>query len=525
MKKRIACFIILIMMIMAHSCLAATYTLPEKMYNQLAIGSGLKGTFSITAEGEKFQTRFLKAISDAEYSIRGLSSGKELHYYVFQGDEKEQQTAVSELYRKDGTYYFKSNMVEGKIIKLPLISQILESVFPAKGENRSASSFVSNILTLPEEVMKEKWEPVLTRYQNELEFWLADFAVKHTTVKLDSGISALDFTYEIPADKICEKTVELIGEIASDSEASALMDSVMTAEEKNLYLNANLLYFYQETLQSMSSGKPVIMNKRVSAMGDLLRFRLELPLNDQATGYQSISIEMIDKQTVYTIKKADEILILAIPDIKALQESEFEESVWFSRIITEENAHKDDQNVSIRADIRKTHKESDEKEKNKSHETDEYNIQIEKDTTYLPEDISSSIIPDSEPIHAEIILHYSSKYAQNNATTLEIIADIAEESSKSRLHIEGNVKTAAPWIFMPFEIVDPIEPGTEWKKVIDNYMEDWTSNAESMIRHGIASPDATEKVTVQETENTENHTEKNEAEDSENEAETKPLDE
>ena len=147
MKKRIACFIILIMMIMAYSCLAATYTLPEKMYNQLAIGSGLKGTFSITAEGEKFQTRFLKAISDAEYSIRGLSSGKELHYYVFQGDEKEQQTAVSELYRKDGTYYFKSNMVEGKIIKLPLISQILESVFPAKVENRSASSFVSNILT------------------------------------------------------------------------------------------------------------------------------------------------------------------------------------------------------------------------------------------------------------------------------------------------------------------------------------------------------------------------------------------
>ena len=61
MKKRIICIIAGIMMLLSGVANAATYTLPEKMQNHLAIGSGLKGSFTVTADGELSKTPFLNA--------------------------------------------------------------------------------------------------------------------------------------------------------------------------------------------------------------------------------------------------------------------------------------------------------------------------------------------------------------------------------------------------------------------------------------------------------------------------------
>ena len=41
MKKKVFALIVLMIILVTGTCSAATYTLPEKMYNQLAIGSGL----------------------------------------------------------------------------------------------------------------------------------------------------------------------------------------------------------------------------------------------------------------------------------------------------------------------------------------------------------------------------------------------------------------------------------------------------------------------------------------------------
>ena len=484
MKKKIISLIVLMLVIVTGTCQAASYTLPEKMANQLAIGSGLKGTFSITTKGEKFQTPFLKAVSDAEFSIRGISSDKDFHYYVFQSDEQENQSAVSELYRKDGICYFRSDMVQGKILSLPTLGQYLEALFPASGENGSSSSFVSKIMSLPETERREKWDPVLTRYQNELEFWLADFTVKHDTVKLDSGFSALDFTYEIPMDKVVEKIVSLCGEITSDPEAVALLGSVMTEEEEKIYLNSSLIYFYQEALKSLVIEQPVRMNKRVSAMGDLLRFRLELPLDERTTGYRSLDIETVEQTTLYTLKKNGEILVIGIPDTEAFRKQEYLQSLWYARVNTEAGEDGVGENRAVRIDINKSIETNDEEEK--SHETDHYRISIKQDTSCLPEDTDLSLLPEYEPVSIELDLHYSSKFAQNSATNLDITAKILQGDSE--MDINGQLKTAAPWLFMPFEIIDPTETGTKKEEVLIPYLTDWISNAASMIRHKDAAP-------------------------------------
>ena len=476
MKKKLVLLLALLMLVIAGPCRAATYTLPEKMYNQLAIGSGLKGTFTVTAEGERFRTPLMDAITDAEWSLRGIRSGEDLHYYLFQAGENEEQNALTEVYKKDGIYYLRSDMVQGKTLAFPVLSQVLDSLFPAKGENGSSSSFVTKILTLPENTRKDQWEPVMQRYQNELEMWLANYAKDAPVVKLENGLSALDFTYEIPMEDVFEQIGKLYKAFAADPEVSALLDTVMSEEEKAVYVNGNLIYFYLESLKATGVTEPVRISKRVTATGEMLSFSIDLPLDEKTSGYQLIQIKSVKDLTIYTLQSSKETIAVGVPDLGKLKQAAFEQSVWFAWI---RNEDPDKQNIAVRIDIRKTNEVSEREEK--TNEINRYLISVTEDTTYLPEGTDLSLLPDFEPIEMDILLHYSSKYAQNSATTLEISADIRE--GDSALQLSGKMKTAAPWLFMPFEVIDPVQTGTAVKDVLEPYLTDWISNAASMIRH------------------------------------------
>ena len=522
MKKKLVSVILIMILFMTGTCNAASYTLPEKMYNQLSIGSGLKGSFIITAEGDDIRSPFMDAITDAEWSLRGIQSGNDLHYYIFQSGEQEEQSAFSEIYRKDGTYYFRSDMVQGKILAFPVLSQILQSFFPESGENGSSSSFIANIISLPENVRKEKWDPVLQRYQYQLELWLAGFAVNADTVKMENGLSALDFTYEIPIESINAEIVKLFSDFSSDPEVAQLLETVMTDEEKNIYMNGNLLYFYLEALQSLQIDKPVRMSKRVSAIGDLLRFRLELPLDERTTGYKSIDIETINQLTVVTLRKTGQIIVASFPDAEKLKQTAYEQSIWISCV--NDDPEKTKENISVRVDIIKTNEVYEKDEK--THEIDHFDVVVQQDTTYLPSDSDLSVIPEYDKTNITLDLHYSSKYAQNSATTLEISALI--ERSNSSMNIQGKLKTAAPWLFMPFEIIDPIQVGTEKEKVLEPYFTDWISNAASMIHHTNKEPETNQvnQAVADPTAQDMQYTEEGDAgtDEREPDAETAPLD-
>ena len=530
MKKRLFTIIALILVLATCTCQAADYTLPEKMYNQLAIGSGLKGSFSISSEGEMFDipilkelfdTRFLRTVSDAEYNIRGIVSGKDLHYYVFQSNEQDQQKALSELYRKDGIYYFRSDMVQGKILEFPVKSAYIEQFIPSGGENISPASFITNILSVSEQDQKEKWDPVFTRYQNELEMWLAGFAVGAETVKLANGFSALDFSYEIPMEEVNKQIVALFEAFASDPEVSALLDTVMTQEEKALYVNPNLVYYYKDALNSFDMDKKLKMSKRVSAMGEVLSFGLELPLDEKSTGYDALRIESVSDLNVYILQSQKEVFIFGAPAKKNVQDASFDKSIWLAKVYKDTSEHKQEENFSLRIDIKKTISEykKGEGDDAKNHEEDQYDITVEKDLTYLPQDIDTGIIPEFAPVTASVNLHYSSKYAQNMATMLEIDAIVRQ--SESTLNIKGKLKTAAPWLFVPFDINDPIQVGTDKEKEIIPYITDWVSNAASIISH--ISPEEPAQETSEENASDTSEMPQKDAGESAS-AETAPLD-
>lgn len=483
MKTRIICIIIAVAMLISGVASAATYTLPEKMQNQLAIGSGLKGTITVLADGELAGDPFLKAVSDATYDLRGMASGHDLHYYLFQ-ESSGSQAKLAEMYRKDGKYYFRSDAVPDKTLELTGFSVFLDSLFPGKGENPSLSSALLNYMALPEDTKEKQWKPVFTRYQNALEMWLHDFTAQAEVIKQENGGSAFDFSYVIPVEEMKKKLVSLLSDFAGDAEFLALLDTVMTKELRELYFNTALTFFYEQAVGALNLKDDIRLSKRVSALGDLIHSKMILPLDPAITGYDTITIDSADGCSVYTLSGTDKALVLGLPDLDLLNEKEYEKSIWVSRI---DNADPDlkDKNFSVRADVKKEFSEYNDEE-DRSHREEHYTVSIRQDTSRLPEALADSDLADWHDMEAELHLHYHSKYSQNSATTLEIRTGFKQNGSS--LSVEATIKTAAPWLFMPFEITNPTEIGPEHPDTFKTYQEDWISNVESMIHHTEEGP-------------------------------------
>ena len=517
MKKRIICIITGIIVFLSGVASAANYTLPEKMMNQLTIGSGLKGSFTVTSSGELSDEPFLKAVSDAVYDIRGMSSGHDLHYYLFQ-ENGGNQTNLAELYRKDGKYFFRSDAVPEKILGLTAISVYLDSIFPQKGENPTLSSAIMNYFSLNEDIREKQWKPVFSKYQNELEMWLHDFTAQADVVKQENGSSAFDFSYVIPVNEIKKKMVSMFAEFAADTDLQNLLDTIMTPEQKKIYLNTELSYFYQAAVESMNIKSDVKLNKRVSALGDLISSQLVLPADPEITGYDTITIESSGGYSFYRMEGKDGALVIGIPDIDMLKEHDYSKSVWISRIDNSET--KGNSNFSVRADIQKSFREyTDEEEK--THQDEHYTVKVFEDKTYLPEAFRDEEMAEWHDIDAELDLRYHSKYSQNSATTLEIRLDY--KLGNSSLTIDGKVKTAAPWLFMPFEVTNPVEISPDHAEITDEYSTDWTSNAMSIIHH-LSDEDKTEssdKSTAEVDQDTQQNREN--SSDASEDAETAPL--
>ena len=488
MKKRIICIIAGIMMLLSGVANAATYTLPEKMQNQLAIGSGLKGSFTVTADGELSKTPFLNAFCDATYDLRGMSSGHDLHYYLFQ-ENNGSQTIIAELYKKDGQYYLRSDIVQGKILELSGFSIFLDALFSQQGENPTISSAFMNYLALPEDVKEKQWKTEINKYQNELEMWLHDFTAQADVVKQENGSSAFDFSYVIPIDEMKNKLIAMFAEFAADAELQALMDTIMTAEQKELYMNAALGYFYEEAVNSLDIHSDIKLSKRVSALGDLINSKLVLPLDPNITGYDKLIIESSNGYSIYQFEGKEKAFVIGLPSIDLLNEQEYEKSIWVSSI--DNTNPKENKNFSIRADIKKTFSQYNDEE-DKSHQEEHYSAAICQDITWLPEAFKGEELAEWHDVEASLDMHYHSKYSQNSATTLEIKFNYKRNGSS--LTIDGKVKTAAPWLFMPFEVTDPTQIGPDHPEITENYLIDWISNAASIIHHD-DEPDETETTT------------------------------
>ncbi len=490
MKKGISLILCCLLIALWSVGSAVTYTLPEKLEKQLAIGSGLKGSFVLKTEGTNDWIPLLAPYAGAEYQIRGMISGEDLHYYVYQTDAEENQWAKTEIYRKEDILYLRSDLLPGRVYTAATAAGLADTLIPSEGGNPSIGSALMKLLDLSAEEKEKTWQPILSRYEEWLEMWLQQFAAQPEVRRQEDGSSVMDLEFTIPVSALKAGIVALAREAAEDSALRAALGTVMTDEQLNTYLNGSLASFYEAALSQLNLDFDVTLNRTVSTLGETLVSTVVLPLDPEKTGWEALTLETSEGYTSYTLRSLEKTVTLVLPETMP-EADEYNVSAWFLQM-PEGEAETPCETIALRADLQVKKAENTDLE-NRNHETDHYVLTVTQDAEKLPEGIRDSVSP-FETLTAELDLHYSSKYDNRSPTTAAF--DLVCRQKEGSAHLYGSVKSASPWIFTPFEIENPVPLLGMSEEETQLLLTEWMANSLLQIKPNAPEEEAGEEGAV-----------------------------
>ena len=445
MKKTIfrTLLCLLLAVIIPVSVWAADYTLPEKMDKQLAIGSGLKGSFVLHAAGTDAAVQAMSPFLEKELSLRGMKSGEDAHYYIYQAGENEKQNGLTEVYLKDGVVYFRSDLINGPVLRFPGTAALLDQLVPSGGENPPAASVLAGILM--KSIEKDpSWELFITKYADEIELWVTShFADGQTIQAMPDGASAVELSYTIPIGELKKKMIQLLKNIKANPEEAALVENLMSREQIETYFNPYLDYYYDAAFDAMNHEFDVVVSRTVSTMGEELSSGIELPLDARVTGYSALKVHKAGKEITVSLSNERETLALIFRGDPADTAS-----MHLMRYPAPENTDPVDRMAMLWTLHHTVETSTD--EETRDHQTEVWTLTAKRDVSRLPEGEKEEDYPETAPMRLDVKLHYFSKFSQSSPTTLEV--DGALETGGLQLRMEGAFKTASPWIFSPFAI-------------------------------------------------------------------------
>ena len=447
--KKVLCVILTVLLFTASSAAygAVEYTLPEKMQKQLDIGSGLKGNITLHAEGSDALVFAFQPFQDVELQIRGIKSGEESHYYIYQEGENEAQNGLTEFYNDGNRLFLRSDLLPNDVFSVPQINELTDILTAPEGGNPPAASMVLRWLQLDASERDSLKSSVTDMLNSELEKWSAAYVSLSPVRTLDSGASVFDMNYAIPMADLKEEIVRLLVQFVQSDAGKAFTDKIMNAEQKEIFANPNLDYFYADALSALNNDYDLIYTKTVSTLGDAISSSMELPLDEEKTKYQALLIEENGGLVSYTLRGDEQQVTLLIgsdPDLSQIDGA----SAWIM-VRPSPNAETAENGVyrAIRAEINHSSQVStDEDARDHLHES--WTFQTVRDVSRLPKSENPENYPEESPIRIQTDLHYYSKYSQSSPTTLEFSIEASGENFV--LRASGQLKTASPWVFSPF---------------------------------------------------------------------------
>ena len=458
--KRMMCAILcgIMLLFAAGSLAAASYSLPEKMDKQLSIGSGLKGDLTIHGEGNHPLILALSPLQDVELQYRGLRAGEEAHYYAYQAGEGETQKGLTEIYMKGDQTWFRSDLLPGEIYTLPGLEEIAEKVIPAKEGKPSIASALVRWLRLSGEERASLVDSLTAKLSGALEIWAAGFVNVSEVRTLENGTSVVDLVYDIPMSEIKTEIVALMNQVIESEEGRRLLDALLDDEQKAVFANRNLDYYYTEALSALDSHFDVMYTQTVSTLGSFISSTLELPLDDRfLRGYESLTVEQQGGLISFTLRGEERDITLQMASA-----IDWEQISAFSAWITIQPGSDDAETAkgmrhALRVDVSRS-SELTTDEETRDHLRENWIVTAERDVSHLPEGQDASGFPEETPIQAILNLHFYSRYSQSSPTTLEFEAKVARGAQS--VSVSGSMKTASPWTLTPFDTEGAVDLST-----------------------------------------------------------------
>lgn len=307
MMKRLLCLVLCLMLALPAALAETADTLPKRFVRQLSGGNGARGYISITASGLADWLNLLLPFTATDIQMRAIGEKQgemsesisddddwQVRFYVKDSDGNEAGTTW--LYGNPEGVYFQSELLPGTLLTIPveqvhLLYQLFRGEFsemffafdpmelkkPGANGNASAYQAVAEILGIPEDEWVNKWQPVLEKYFLHLDLWLAGYG-DPAFVTGDAGALTMSASYTIPAEELKAEAKYLIGQMLYDNDLQALLLPYVTMEQRITYLNPQMLYFYEASIDALELTGDVILSREMSAMGEVVNTTIALPL-------------------------------------------------------------------------------------------------------------------------------------------------------------------------------------------------------------------------------------------------------
>ena len=487
MKKLFCVLFCLALLMTGNGSLAATdYTLPEKMEKQLDFGSGLKGTVTLHGEGNDPLILSLQALQDIELQVRGLKSGKQIHAYMYQADDQEQQIGLTEYYSDGDQSWLRSDLQPGEVIRFPGLEKLAEFLFPTEGGNPSLSSVAVRWFQLSESERTALINPVVDELSGDLEAWLAAYADVSPVRIAENGASVIDLSYTIPIRDVWAETVTLMSKLVRSEAGRKLAEALLDQNQAAVFFNGNLDWYYAEAMAQQAAEYDLQYTRTVTTLGTALSSLLELPLDEERTGFQALIIEERDGLLAWTLRSEERLITLQMPE--QIDFSQIDEaSVWLTVRPTDADQGEGEYHA-LRITV--THsKTADLDEESRNHERIRWEIRTERDVSRIPEGEDPDRYPEEVPVSLTADLHYYSRYSQSSPTTLEYTVKL--EKNQFSLTASGELKTASPWVFRPFSTEGAIEFTALSQDQVSLKIAEWLASAGEQLKGPAADASAT----------------------------------
>ncbi len=305
--KRILCLVLCLMLAVPYALAETADTLPKLFVRQLTGGNGAYGYVRINASGvaEWLDTLLPFTAADIWVDAIGQMQGDmtgpvddddewQVRFYV--KDENKKETGDTWIYGDPTALYIQSELLPGELLTAPvekinLLYQLFKGEFselffafdpmdmkqPGENGNASAYQAVANVLGIPAEDWEEAWFPVLEKYFQHLDMWLAGYGDTGFAAD-ESGANILSASYSIPAKDFKDEAKYLIGQMVYDNELQSLLLPHVTFEQRVTFLNPQMVYFYEACIDALELEGNILLSRDMSAMGEVVSTTVELPL-------------------------------------------------------------------------------------------------------------------------------------------------------------------------------------------------------------------------------------------------------
>ena len=430
MKKRIICLLLaLVFALGCTSAFAAKYDgLWEKMQLQMT-GNGLKGSLSLSATGDTDWARLVNALfQDTTLEFRGIQSdeGKQYQVYFQRG---EAQQGLTRLFSDNTSWVLSSDLAGTEKVRLTAAQGLLQQLTAQEaGLNPNWYSVALEMLQLSKDERTSQWEPVLAKYEQALELWLADYASAPEVQREPGQETCMLVTYEIPVAALKAEAAALVRSMLGDDSLRGLLSGVMSEEQQQAYLNADWADYYDQRIAGLDLGGDATLERKISLTGDTLYTKVLLPLAAEQTGYDTLMLYQTGDTLTCSVAGANDTLVLELREM-----TQSDTGLRLSGMV-ERQTSDDTDGFKTEFTLVQANRESVDDD-GRQHEYKNFTLNL------TPE--------GQEPMTITALIHLHSKSANFNPTTLAV--DATWTQGDKSLTLSGTLKTASAWVLQAFD--------------------------------------------------------------------------